>query len=333
MSNDQSGTCVLTVGMPVHNAMPYLAEAVESLLAQTNPNFRVLAIVDGSIDGSLLYLQSLRDKRFTVIEQTHRGITHTLNRMLHEAETPWLVRQDADDLSAPTRLEEISHAILEHPDAGMFYSHAAYHPAGKSVGLYRSTRGTPEQIRSIAQAGYVPAICHPSAVLNVEKTLTLGGYREGLHCEDADLWWRMALAHDIHFIPRVLLHFRQNTSSLTSRHLRQQALHGLYVQYLLLSVVDGRRPARLATVETELSSMLETSPLQAKEDLRMFNIYLGQGERLRALGRLAASIAASPGYLFRRLRDEWFPASIANGLPPELYRQRKDVLWPSNLAT
>jgi hypothetical protein len=331
----ETGTAgLLTIGMPVHNAMPYLPEAVDSLLNQTMGEFRILAIVDGSTDGSLAYLQSLEEARLKVIVQENRGIARTLNRMLEECETPWLVRQDADDVSAPDRMARICEAIAEHPDAGMFYSQAAYYPAGKSVGLYRCTRGTPEQIRSIARAGYVPAICHPSAVLHVAKTRALGGYRVGLHCEDADLWWRMALAHDICFIPEVLLYFRQNAKSLTSHHLKDQALHGLYVQYLLLSALENRQAAKLSAVEAELEAMLDPGPLRAKEDLRLFNIYLGQGHILRAVKRLAASVRQSPGYFFGRLRDEWFPPElIANGVPPELYRQRKDALWPPHLAT
>jgi glycosyltransferase involved in cell wall biosynthesis len=336
MSREPDTDRLLTIGMPVHNAMPYLPEAVESLLGQTMADFRLLAIVDGSSDASLAYLRSvaLEDKRVRVIEQEHRGITSTLNRMLRECETPWLVRQDADDVSAPGRLAAIVQAIGDHPGAGMFYSQAAYYPAGKSVGLYRCTRGTPAQIRSIARSGYVPAICHPSAVLHVARTLALGGYRAGLQCEDADLWWRMALAHDICFIPKVLLYFRQSSGSLTSRNLKQQALHGLYVQYLLLSALEGREAAVLSAVQAELDSMLDGSPLRAKEELRLFNIHLGQGQLMQALGRLAASMRLSPGYFLGRLRDECFPSrTIANGLSPELYRRRKDALWPRPLTT
>ena len=320
--------------MPVHNAMPYLPAAVESVLAQTFQDFTLLAVVDGSRDESLTYLCSVEDPRLRIVVQPHRGITATLNRMLAETDSPWLVRQDADDLSAPNRLALIHASIEEHPDAGMFYSHAAYYPAKKSVGLFRSTRGTPEQIRRIARSGYVPAICHPSAVLNVEKTLALGGYRAGLECEDADLWWRMALAHDVRFIPEVLVHFRQNPQSLTSCRLREQALHGLYVQYLLLSRLGGQTPAKLATVQRELETMLERTPLKAKELLRLCNISLGQGDLLLAARFLADSIAASPSYFFCRLRDEWFPsAAIANGLSPQLYAQRKDALWPRPSST
>ncbi len=323
---------LLTVGLPVHNAMPYLPQAIESILQQSEPHFQLLAIVDGSTDGSLEYLHSIRDARLRVVEQQHCGITFTLNRILRECNTPWLVRQDADDVSTPDRLAKITRAIEEHPDAGMFYSHAAYHPRGKAVGLYRCTRGTPDQIRSVAKAGYLPAICHPSAALNVEKTLAIGGYRPGIQCEDADLWWRMALAHDIQFIPEVLLLYRQNANSLTSKNLRQQALHGIYVQYLLLSQLQSRVPERLSDVEAELLQLMSKTPLIAKEKLRLFNMHLGQGEKWLALRALFSSLAASPNYVLQRIRDEFLPTAeaISNGVEPHLFQQRKDLLWPQH---
>ena len=322
---------LLTVGLPVHNAMPYLPEAIESILGQSTQEFQVLAIVDGSTDGSLKYLHSIRDARLRVVEQQHCGITFTLNRMLRECQTPWLVRQDADDVSVPDRLATLLKAIGEHPDAGMFYSNAAYHPYRKSVGLYRCTRGTPDQIRSVARAGYLPAICHPSAALHVEKTLAIGGYRPGIQCEDADLWWRMALAYDVQFIPEILLLYRQNAGSLTSKNLRQQALHGLYVQYLLLSQLQSRTPEKLSDVEGELAQLLDETPLVAKERLRLFNMHLGQGEYVAAAGAFFRSLQASPGYVFSRLRDEFLPSrAIRNGVAPRRFQQRKDIFWPQH---
>ena len=215
-----------------------------------------------------------------------------------------------------------------------FTPDAAYYPRKKSVGLFRSTRGTPEQIRSIALSGYVPAICHPSSVLHVSKTLAIGGYRAGIQCEDADLWWRMALAYDVQFIPEVLLLFRQNAESLTSRNLRSQEVHGLYVQYLLLSQLEGREPEKLSEVEGELLKLLSNTSLMAKEKLRMFNIYLGQGRAALAMRELLGSFTTSPTYVLRRLRDELFPSEgLGNGVEPKLFQQRKNTLWPQHSST
>src|ERR1019366_912255 len=94
----------LTVGIPVFNAMPYLRESMESILYQTFSDFVLVAINDGSADESLDYLKSIRDPRLRIVNQPNRGLTATLNRMLDEAETPWLVRFDADDIAYPDRL-------------------------------------------------------------------------------------------------------------------------------------------------------------------------------------------------------------------------------------
>lgn len=313
--------------------MPYLPETMESLFQQSSPDFNILAIVDGADDSSLDYLLSIRDERLRVLQQRRHGITFTLNRMLRECRTRWLVRQDADDLATPNRIAVVQDAIQRNSSAGMFYSEAAYYPRHRSVGLYRCTRGTPEQIRAVAQSGYIPAICHPSAVLHVEKVLALGGYRAGIQCEDADLWWRMALAHDVHFIPEILLLFRQNVSSLTSRNLEQQALHGLYVQYLLLSKLENRRPEPLSVVEPQLRELLAQGPLRAKEKLRLCNMHLGGRRYAAAFGALMASLSASPAYLFQRMRDEYFPSSnISNGVEPKQFQQRENIFWPNHVS-
>ncbi len=157
--------------------MPYLPEAMDSLLAQTSSCFEILAIVDGATDSSLEYLRTIRDSRLRILTQPNLGVTRTLNRMLRECRTPWLVRQDADDVSHPTRIERLLAAIRESPDAGMFYSLANYHPRERAVGSFRCTRGTPLELRSIVRSGYLLSICHPTVALNVHKTLALGGSR------------------------------------------------------------------------------------------------------------------------------------------------------------
>lgn len=329
-------TSLLTIGLPVYNAMPYLSEAMESLLTQQCSNFEILAIVDGATDDSLEYLRSLAahpsiGSRLRILTQSNQGITPTLNRMLRECHTPWLVRQDADDISHPHRVNRLLSAIESVPNAGMFYSLANYHPRGGAVGTFRCTRGTPRQLRDVVHNGYLLSICHPTVALNVEKTRSLGGYRIGLHNEDADLWWRMALAYEIHCIPEELVGFRQNESSVSSRNLASQAVAALYVQYLLLSHLTHRAPRSLSTIQNRLQTLLSLRKLRAKEHLREFNIQLASKHYLHAAGAITASAAASPAHVFGRIRDEFAPSRlhkpIANGIPPRLFFQHQEALW------
>ena len=323
------GQGLITIGLPVYNAMPYLPEAIESLLAQSVGDFEILAIVDGGTDDSLEYLRSVRDPRLRILVQSNAGVAATLNRMLHETRTPWLVRQDADDISYPTRIASLLKKISLYPQAGMVYSRAEYHPRERSVGRFRSTQGTVEQRKRLVKAGYLLSICHSTVALNVRKTLALGGYRRGLHAEDADLWWRMALAHEIHFVPDVLVGFRQNAGSVSSRHLYPQEIHGLYIQYLLLSHLLNYTESPLEELAPLLEKMIPLADLRAKEYLRFFNIHLAQKRYPAAICRLFQSLLTSPSYLARRLKDEFFPPNlIANGRPPEEFLRRKERFWP-----
>src|ERR1700692_3965269 len=95
---------LLTLGLPVYNAMPFLPQTLDSLLRQSYEDFELLVIDDASTDGSLGYLKSIKDSRLRLISQENRGLTATLNRMLAEANTPWLVRHDADYIAFPHRV-------------------------------------------------------------------------------------------------------------------------------------------------------------------------------------------------------------------------------------
>jgi cellulose synthase/poly-beta-1,6-N-acetylglucosamine synthase-like glycosyltransferase len=329
--------CLITVGMPVRNAMPWLPEAMDSLLRQTMADFEILVVVDGGSDGSLGYLRELLDARsdegakrgpcLRLLEQAGAGVTATLNRLLEEARTPWLVRQDADDVSYPQRMKKLVEAIRRYPEAGVIYSLADYHPRERCAGSFRCSRGTPDELRSIVESGFLLSICHSTVALNVEKARAVGGYRMDIHAEDADLWWRIARKFDMRCIPEALVGFRQNAQSVSARNLEKQQVAGLYVQYLLLSELWKLAPRPLAEVAGTLLEFLRPSRLVSKESLREFNMHLAERRMLRGLGSLARAAWASPGYFAGRLMDEFRHSTIANGVAPRLFLERKEALW------
>lgn len=323
----------LTVGIPVFNAMPYLPESMESILRQRYDDFMILAIDDGSTDESLKFLQSIRDRRLRVVAQERQGVTATLNRMLAEVKTPWLVRLDADDVAYPDRLTLIADYIGRYPQSGMFYSLAEYYPK-TSVGRFRSTTGSSAQIRELVRSGYLPAICHPTVTLNVEKTISLGGYRFDLHVEDIDLWWRMALVYDIQMIPRVTVGFRQNLQSISSVHLEAQALHTLYIQYLLVSHLYKREPLPLEQVRGALGRLIDQRKLDFKTHMRRSNMELGRGNSLLGVREAGRAFLASPGCFCSRLLDECLPnRSLSRGEPLAVFKHYQAELWPRSQAS
>jgi glycosyltransferase involved in cell wall biosynthesis len=324
MTTTESG---ITVGMPVWNAMPWLPEAMESLFQQTTEGFEILVVADSSTDGSTEYLRTLRDPRLRVVERRRAGLTAALNRLLEETRTPWMVRMDADDVSYPSRIAKLQAAIEAHPEAGLIYSLADYHPRERCAGQFRCSRGTPEELRSMVERGYLLSFCHSTVALQVDKVRAAGGYREGIRAEDADLWWRMARRFEIDCVPEALVGFRQHAASLSAEDTAKQELAGLYVQYLLLSELWGLTPRPAADVGPLLQGFLDPSAIRAKDSLRRLNMHLAQRRRLRGLAALAKAIRESPGYVLRRLRDEFRHEAIVNGVAPLLFWERKEVLW------
>ena len=82
----------ISIVMPTYNAMPFLSEAVESILSQTFDQFEFLIVNDGSTDGSKTYLDSLTDPRIRVIHQENQGIVAALNTGIEEAQYKWIAQ-------------------------------------------------------------------------------------------------------------------------------------------------------------------------------------------------------------------------------------------------
>ena len=72
----------LTIGLPTYNAGPYLPDALRSIFAQTYQDWELIVVDDGSSDGSLEILRSVRDPRVTVHhDDTNRGLPYRLNQI------------------------------------------------------------------------------------------------------------------------------------------------------------------------------------------------------------------------------------------------------------
>jgi glycosyltransferase involved in cell wall biosynthesis len=319
---------LFTIGIPVYNAMPYLPEAVESVLRQTYPQFELLIVNDGSRDGSLEYLRSLKDPRIRVVSQDNRGLTFTLNRMLEEARAPWLVRLDADDVACPERLARVAGALDRHSAAGMFYSRASHYGHVGGIAAARSTEGTPAELRQLTRAGYLLAIVHSSVVLNVAKTRACGGYRFDLYIEDLDLWWRMALRHDVVFIPQVTVQYRLSDDSVCINNLRGLSANTLFAQYLLLSHLRGLEPQPYEAVIDALSGLVDGRRLAYRKQMWLAATHLGARRYRRAVPYLANAVLHSPVNFLRRAAYPFRRGAMFTlGEDPRRFLRIEQRLW------
>jgi glycosyltransferase involved in cell wall biosynthesis len=108
----------------VYNRERYLAEAIESVLAQTRRDFELLIIDDGSTDGSVAIARryEVQDSRVRVVAATHQGLTKTLKSAIAQTQGVYLGWVDSDDLLAPTAIEETAAVLENQPHVGMVYT-------------------------------------------------------------------------------------------------------------------------------------------------------------------------------------------------------------------
>ncbi len=110
----------ISVILSVYNGEQHLAESIESILAQTLPDFEFLIINDGSSDGSARLVKKFRDPRIRLIDRAeNRGLTSSLNEAWKLAGGEFIARMDADDVSPPDRFEKQVSFLDRHEDHGI----------------------------------------------------------------------------------------------------------------------------------------------------------------------------------------------------------------------
>ena len=196
--------------MPVHNALPYLDEAVESILGQSYSDFEFVILDDASTDGSTERLRhwAAKDARIRLIRvDKNLGPALSSDRVAREAKAPIVARMDADDISHPDRLNAQVELLGADPQIGLVGS-----LADTIDRTSRKIRG-PEGWRLTRQSWFVP-FAHGTITYRREIFEKIGGYRQECeYWEDQDLVSRFAGVSKVLVIPRALYQVRQSTTS------------------------------------------------------------------------------------------------------------------------
>lgn len=107
---------MISVIVPVYNTEKYLKRCLDSLLGQTYDDFEIIAVDDGSLDGSLTVLEEYaeKDQRIKVISQENAGASAARNAGLDAARGDCITFADSDDWAEPELLETLLNLMVEN---------------------------------------------------------------------------------------------------------------------------------------------------------------------------------------------------------------------------
>ncbi len=242
----------ISVLMPVHNAGRFLAPALDSVVAQTFSDFELIAIDDGSSDGSGTVLAEFaaRDPRIRVFSQENQGIVATLNRALALARAPLIARMDADDVARLDRFARQAAHLREHPEVAVLSGAMDVIDDG---GTCLRTDVFPTSPSVIEQELLQRCcVCHPAVMGRTEVLRSVGAYRKNAqYAEDYDLWLRISEVGQIANLPDVLVSYRVHTGRISAQRIVAQELAKLAALCAAMARRGGK-PDFLARTDASL---------------------------------------------------------------------------------
>jgi glycosyltransferase involved in cell wall biosynthesis len=221
--------------IPVFNGERHLAEAVDSVLGQTEPAHEILAIDDGSTDGSAEVLARYGD-RVRYVRKPHGGPASTRNHGVSIAAGEFVAFLDQDDRWHPAKLAWQLACFAEDPHLDLCFGHAELF---WDPGLEDER----DAYRDHARGTRVPAYSTPTLLARRSAFARVGPLDTDLLFGDATDWTLRAIDAGLktRLLPETLLYHRMHASNLTRR---REASKAEFVRIVRATLARRRAVAR-----------------------------------------------------------------------------------------
>jgi glycosyltransferase involved in cell wall biosynthesis len=215
-----ASTPAVSVIVPAFGVTPYIAAALDSVLAQTYSDYELIVVNDGCPDSSALetvlrpYLE-----RIVYVKKENGGVSSARNAGMRVARAPLIAFLDGDDTWTPEYLAVQTEFLRTHPQTDIVYSNGIVFGdsplAGRQVSDLSPSHGEVnfESLVSCRCSVTTSVLARKAAILSVG-----GGFDENLRrAEDFDLWVRAAHAGvKIAYHERVIYRYRHRSSGLSA---------------------------------------------------------------------------------------------------------------------
>lgn len=249
----------VSVIVPAYNAEAHLAEALESVLAQSYRPMDVIVVDDGSTDRTAEIVKRFSEVRY--VSQQNSGPSAARNRGIALAQADYVAFLDADDVWEPEKLSEQMSVVQEHGNAGLVFADMRHFEECQETqpsmfskyGLNREFFGdrplVKDAVAKLVRANFIPT---SSVLANKQVVLKAGGFDAQLRkAEDWDLWLRMALLAPVGYSPKVLVKKRVHAINVSHD---AEGMNVAAVEVLEKFARDHR--AEIATLGIDMTGVL-----------------------------------------------------------------------------
>ncbi|MGH7456269.1 MAG: glycosyltransferase, partial [bacterium] len=192
-----------SVIIPTFNRAAFLREAIDSVLAQTEKDFELIVVDDGSTDCTRELVAEYGD-RIRYFFQPNAGASAARNLGIRHAAGNFIAFLDSDDLWLPKKLARQMQWMAAHPNLLLCHT--------DEIWIRRGVRVNQKMIHAKA-GGWIYPLCLPRCIISPSSVLmrrelfdAIGLFDEQLPvCEDYDLWLRVASRFEVGFIPEPLI--------------------------------------------------------------------------------------------------------------------------------
>ena len=206
----------VSVLMAVYNGMPYLPEAIESILNQSFTDFEFIIVNDCSTDNTRDVILSYADPRIHLIDnEENLKQTKSLNKGLEHAQCEFIARMDDDDISHPERLEKQYQFLMQNQDVAVVGANLRFIvPQGRVYAKIVRAEGDV----AIRWMQFFTCPISNGATMFRKAVVweEIGGYDPNiLLSQDWDLWSRIPVHYHLANLPEYLLDIRQHPGQET----------------------------------------------------------------------------------------------------------------------
>jgi len=212
----------VTVVIPTYNRARYLPGAIDSVLAQTYGDFRLLVADNASDDATHDVVARYDDPRIAYVRRARNlGITANHNLALQQVETPYCLIVPDDDLLFPEILERTVAVLDANPRAGMVHARFQVMDAGGAI-LEANQDWTYGLVADTVESGadfiresmlWSCRVCASTALMRMEALPDPPFDQDDFPAIDFGMWLRMALGWEMAFVAEPLAAYRIHPGS------------------------------------------------------------------------------------------------------------------------